>query len=438
MISYLDGGPNKRLIYWIPGALVDSEIYLFDTRMGIPLPSPDGKGIATLRQIKTQGKPFDHLAFDDQHSYDVTRDQAQSAEILVTVPLSGLAPRMKFLDATLGGRQKVRAHVDGEALIKKFQQATQGQNVSIQVWGESGDPAAPMRVLRNSLPSQEGGIDRRGILGQMRFQLIPGFDVPPVIQAQRGSGDFGQLLESLFWLPFIEFFLDPSQSPRELLLRGQWDEASTRLTQTPVLLHFRSSLLSMFAPLTDAENKWVASGMRRMSLETLQDLSQTGFEISSENVGAWCNRAFTAYVQFLRAADDEDRQIKRQEAVRIFMEGDDDLNRLFLSAIGKPLVAEATFQKALCFHERAARTPNASNWKTAANWWTKYTEDKDYSSSPRYSQARLLRGEALQMQPDLAAAIAELEKPCPGLTNLEETARLFQLRQLKNPTTAPK
>jgi hypothetical protein len=171
-------------------------------------------------------------------------------------------------------------------------------------------------------------------------------------------------------------------------------------------------------------------------LESLQDLAQAGFENPSAKVRAWCNQAFSALVQFLRATDEEDRQVKRQEAVKIFMQGDEDLNRLFLSAVGKPLAAEAAFQKALCFHERAARTTNPSNWKTAANWWTKYTED--YNQSSRYSQSRLLRAEALQRQPDNPAAIAELEKPDAGLTNLEETGRLYQLRQLKKAIVAPK
>ncbi len=437
LTGYLEGGNNTRLVYWIPGALVDSEIYLFDTRMGIPLPSPQGSGIATLRQLRTHAKPFERLTFDEKHSYDVTRDQIQSTEILLTVPLSGLAPRMKLLDSMMGGRQKVRASVDWQALLKEFQSATQGLNISIKFLGDSGEPAAPMRVLRTFLPPAEGGIDQFGILMQMNLQLIPGFNVPGVILEQRGSGEFGQQLETLFWLPFIEFFLDPrGQSPRELVLRGQLDEASTRLTQAPVQLHFRESLLSMFAPLSDSENQWARSGLHRLNLESLQDLSQTGFENSSRNVRVWCNKAFSALVEFRRASDEDDRQAKRQVAVRIFMEGDEDLNQLFLSAIGKSLAVEATFQKALCFHERAARTVNPSNWKTAANWWTKYTED--YSSGPRYSQARVLRAEALQRQPDNTAAIAELEKPDAGLTNLEETGRLYQLRQLKKSTAVPK
>ncbi len=432
MVGFPDEAANARLISWIPGALVDGEIYLFDTRMGIPLPSPDGKGIATLRQIRTHPKPFEHLNFDEKHSYDVKAEQVRRAEILLTVPLSGLAPRMKFLDATLAGRQKTRAYVDWEALLKEFQAAAQSQNLAVRFWGESGDPAAPMRLLRAFFPPLEGGIDQFGLMRQMTLQLVPGFTVPRVIQEQRGSGDFGQQLEYLFWFPFIEFFVDPrGQSPRELVLRGQLDEASTRLTQAPVLLHFRESLLGMFAPLNDVENQWVRSGMRKLNLEALQDLGQIGFDNRSDKVRAWCNSAFSAYRAFQKAGNEDDLLANRQEAVKIFMEGDDDLNHLFLSAIGKPLAAEAAFQKALCFHERAARTANSPNWKTAAAWWSKYVEDKDYSAGPRISQARLLRAQALIKLPDVATANAELTKPDTGLTDLEEIGRLYQIRQLK-------
>lgn len=440
LTGFQDGGNNNRLIYWIPGALVDSEIYLFDTRMGIPLPSPDGNGIATLRQIRTHPKPFEHLRFDDMHSYDVSIEQAHSAEILLTVPLSGIGPRMKLLESALGGRQKVHAYVDWEALSKEFQKATQGQNISVQFLGASGDLAGPMRVLRTFLPPLEGGIDERlGLLQQFNWNLVPGFNVPRVIQEQLGSGEFGEMLVSLFWRPFYEFFMDPrGQTPRELVLRGELDEASTRLTQSPVLLHFRGGLLSMFAPLTDKEMEWVRNGMQKLNLESLQDLSQTGSENISENVRAWCNQAFSAYREYSTASDEEDRLAKRQQAVKVFMAGDKDLHMLFLSSVGKPLAAEAAYQKALCFHERAARAPTAGNWKAAANWWGKYTQDRDFSLSPRMSQARLLRAEALRLQPDTAAAVAELEKPDAGLTNLEETARMFQNRQLKKTTPASK
>src|SRR5205823_98285 len=135
MIGYPEGGANSRLLHWIPGALVDKEIFLFDTRMGMPLPGPDGKGIATLRQLRAADKPFAALAVDAMHSYDVTAEQVRQAEILVAAPLSALASRMKVLDGILGGRQKLHSFVDGPALLKEFQAATEGQNQPVRFWG---------------------------------------------------------------------------------------------------------------------------------------------------------------------------------------------------------------------------------------------------------------------------------------------------------------
>src|SRR5207244_5163654 len=271
MIGYPDGGANQPFVPWIPGALVNKEVYLFDTRMGIPLPAPDGKGIATVRQIRTSDKPFAALTLDDKHSYDMTAEQARKMEIFLTVPLSALAPRMKFLDDTLGGRQKVHSFADWASLLKEFQGAAAAQNISVRFWGANGDRAAPIRILRTFMPSAEGGTDPPPfvLMRQMTLQLVPGFSVPRVIQEQAlSAGEFGGLLANVFWAPFSEFFMD-SHGPREMVLRGQLDEASTRLTQAPVTLRFREALFGMLAPLSKEEYQWGRSARRRWRLEAL-------------------------------------------------------------------------------------------------------------------------------------------------------------------------
>src|SRR5262249_2233607 len=52
MIALSIEGGGRR--YWVAGALVDKEIYLFDTRLGLPLPGPNGNGAATLTQVRSQ------------------------------------------------------------------------------------------------------------------------------------------------------------------------------------------------------------------------------------------------------------------------------------------------------------------------------------------------------------------------------------------------
>jgi hypothetical protein len=438
MIGVPQNGSNPRLAPWIPGALIDKEIYLFDSRMGIPLPAPDGKGIAALRQIRASDKPFAALAIDDKHSYDVSADQVKHAEILLTVPLSTLAPRMKLLETTLGGRQKVRSFVDWSALLKEFEAASEGQNIPVHFWSD------PLRILRNFLPPLEGGVDQVGLMPLMRLQLVPGYNVPTVILQQAAVGEFGNRLVMVFLSPFTDFFMEErGQSPREMVLRGRLDEASIHLTREPVVLRLREALFAMLAPLRDEEAQWVRNETRQLSLEALQELGQSPPQSSPEKVGRWCDQAFEAYRRFQNAREaaaagqitEKAMMDIRKETFHIFENGEQELNRLFIDAVAKPLAAEATFQIALCFHERATRSSAAtSSWKSTADRWNRFI--MDYSWAVKLPQARLLRAEALRLAGDKAAAIAELKEPVTGLTNLEETARLFQIRQLQESAVA--
>src|SRR5262249_6067607 len=79
----LRGDPAR---YWLPGVFVKekdrSEIYLFDTRLGMPLPGPGGKGIATLSQVRDKksdgdkaSHALDQLNLDETCPYDLTPDR---------------------------------------------------------------------------------------------------------------------------------------------------------------------------------------------------------------------------------------------------------------------------------------------------------------------------------------------------------------------------
>jgi len=279
-------------------------------------------------------------------------------------------------------------------------------------------------------------------MGIMARQLVPGYNVPGVILQQRAVGEFGNRLEMVFLSPFIEFFMDDrGKSPREMVLRGRLDEASMHLTREPVVLRLRQSLFTMLAPLTDQEAQWVRNETRQLSLEALQELGQTRSQNSTEKVRRWCDKAFESYrrLQIAREAvaagqmPEKEMQDIRKETFQIFEEGEQELNRLFVDAVAKPLAAEATFQIALCFHERATRASDGAaaknSWKSAGTRWNRYITD--YSWAPSLPLARLLRAEALQRAGDKGAAVAELKEPVSGLTNLEETARLFRIRQLQ-------
>ena len=42
--------------FWLPALLSDGKLYLFDTRLGLPIPGKDGQGVATLADLASRSR----------------------------------------------------------------------------------------------------------------------------------------------------------------------------------------------------------------------------------------------------------------------------------------------------------------------------------------------------------------------------------------------
>src|SRR5262249_53523620 len=125
---------------WVPGALLGNDIYLFDTRLGFPLPGPDGKGIATLAQVRAGLDLRQILKVQDNHPYDLGPESTRQAQLEVAYNLSSLAPRMEFLQNHLAATEKINLWVDPVGRFKRFQAAA-GE---VRVWNSPGDVNNPL------------------------------------------------------------------------------------------------------------------------------------------------------------------------------------------------------------------------------------------------------------------------------------------------------
>ncbi|HEV3204025.1 MAG TPA: hypothetical protein VGY77_06570, partial [Gemmataceae bacterium] len=239
--SQRQGQSHSR--FWVAGVLVDKKVYLFDTRLGIPLPSPQGRGMATLAEVLSHPDPFHALKIDDTHQYDMTPVLAKMAEIHPAFSLSSLAPRMKYLEGLLAANNKVKVASDASALLKKFQDAVTDLGAPVPVAGKFGDPATPLRLFREFLPPAEGGIDK--------FQRKLAFDIELVPWAEAFNPYFSDFPENLklgndlrvaFQKLFVEFPLPPLRQQGiisvENILQGkdqeekQKDEMILRIIQS--------------------------------------------------------------------------------------------------------------------------------------------------------------------------------------------------------------
>lgn len=160
MIAHTQTDPqSKETSYqpWSPAALVNDALYIFDTTLGLSLPGPDGKGVATLRQVLDDTELLHGLDLDAEHPYRIRPEHLENLVLLLESTPLYWAPRMKFLQEHLSGRNRLSLWSDLVALEDHLQKAT-AKPLPIALW------SAPFQVYENRLGSPEFGNLIQGML----------------------------------------------------------------------------------------------------------------------------------------------------------------------------------------------------------------------------------------------------------------------------------
>jgi hypothetical protein len=446
---------------WACGVVLNGgpDIYLFDPRLGLPLPGANGTGVATLADVCKDASLLKQLDSDAAHPYDVTAEQARTAELHLVYSLSSLAPRMAHLQKKLLPPVRVSLSHDltGELHIWKNAAAkTEGVHPPVKIWAEGAG------VLRGFLPPDEGGADKgwpdfplAAVVGftnpedtrrvQMqrlqlfRLQLAPWDVMPPQFHDMEKfpyNVGLGLRVREGFLAPFAHMMVDP-QSPRDQMVRGEFDKAAGDLVGT--------------------------SARMKMQLDRRAEAGTTG-ELEKE-VDAWVEKARHAYADQLRAQDKGspaavDAANKEVEAVWADAA---PVVTLLQGASAVPGLADATYLLGLCKHEKAeqaqtrldllarslganakesdrmkdARQDARTAWMDALGWWKKYGDDHPEespqrpSSSPgRAAAVRQMRARAQAMLGDEKAAAATYNDLTEPMAPLEKVAALYRARRV--------
>ncbi|MEX2111885.1 MAG: hypothetical protein WD845_01790, partial [Pirellulales bacterium] len=115
---------GKNLKPWVPALLTRGELYLFDCRLGLPIPGPDdsGKNVATLSQVVADDQLLRRLDLDAEHPYPVTADELKHVVALVEGSPHGLSQRMALVESRLSGEHKMSLTSPGNALAERVRQ----------------------------------------------------------------------------------------------------------------------------------------------------------------------------------------------------------------------------------------------------------------------------------------------------------------------------
>ncbi|HKD38244.1 MAG TPA: hypothetical protein VKB78_15630 [Pirellulales bacterium] len=105
---------------WLPALLYKGQLYLFDTSLGLPIPGPGGKGIATLAQAAEDESILKNLDLDEAHHYPIKAAEAKQAMAFIEASPGYLSRRMRLLESQLVSQEKMVLTASPKQIAKQL------------------------------------------------------------------------------------------------------------------------------------------------------------------------------------------------------------------------------------------------------------------------------------------------------------------------------
>jgi hypothetical protein len=109
---------------WAVGVLIGEEIFLFEPRLGLPIPGPDQTGVATLTQARKDASVMRRLDVAGFHDYPLSRTDISPSVALLNVRAETMSPRLKKLESGLTGDRRMVLWVDADDWGQRFDAVT--------------------------------------------------------------------------------------------------------------------------------------------------------------------------------------------------------------------------------------------------------------------------------------------------------------------------
>jgi tetratricopeptide (TPR) repeat protein len=119
MLGIPDASRAEGYRPWLPALLSGGELYLFDTRLGLPIPGPDGQPVATLKQVATDDALLRALDVEGE-PYPVQASDLEKVTALIEGSPAYLSRRMRQVELRLAGERKLVLTVAASTLADRL------------------------------------------------------------------------------------------------------------------------------------------------------------------------------------------------------------------------------------------------------------------------------------------------------------------------------
>jgi tetratricopeptide (TPR) repeat protein len=118
--------------FWLPALLSEGQLYLFDTRLGLPIPGPNGQGVATLEAVQADESLLRQLDSEDD-AYRVSAEQLRRVTANVVAGPFDLSRRAQALQTKLSGDDRLVLTSRADELAGKL--AAVSAIADVRMWG---------------------------------------------------------------------------------------------------------------------------------------------------------------------------------------------------------------------------------------------------------------------------------------------------------------
>ena len=132
MLAFDDLRSSPRPRPWLCAALIDDQLYLFDTRLGLPIRGPNSAGIATLAQVRQDPGILRSLDVGTELPYaEADADWAQLVALIDASP-EALSYRMKAFELKAAADEPIFVTVPAEDLAKRLK--SRAKITAVDLW----------------------------------------------------------------------------------------------------------------------------------------------------------------------------------------------------------------------------------------------------------------------------------------------------------------
>ncbi|MGF1577819.1 MAG: hypothetical protein ACFCD0_00490 [Gemmataceae bacterium] len=346
---------EKRFVF--AGVLVPKEgsvgdIYLFDTRLGTPVPSPDGKGIATFKQLKTNSKVLERVSKDRGYPLPISNEDVKKLKALVACPLSTMSARMRFLEDFLSSASLVDLGVSPEAEWKALREASEG---NVGVWhqqvgsGTISSVDSAVLVLHHFIQALTDPETGEGFSQKCQNETVPLASILREYQTKLWNrGKIPARVKKILLDKTSQLVAKYILLPHRELVRGHPKFAIQRLTQLGRAMDRYES-----SRLTDTElDQWCRDVERAYAKDT-----KNPDEIPRLLESLW----FDEYLEPLLAMGGEAQELPRKLPKR-------RLTRLLMTMAWSTLSKEQRFLLTKCRREAAELLRGRIEWNRQRNY----------------------------------------------------------------------